>query len=486
MIDRIAEKIISDSGRIILIGGDTSSDFGIFELFLKALQKTSKHEYKTIIFVLGNHELWPFYGKTIEEIFSTYKKLINKYGFYLLNNGIIYDAAIDTYNKTVLKCCEKRELEMMEEKELRSLLSSTKTIFFGGTAFSGYNESFNAKNGIYLGTMNRKQEIQQTKIFEKLYRKIENALYDKNVVILTHTPKSDWCKDSEPFKNFVYVNGHNHRNYFHDDGEFRIYSDNQIGYYNKVFGMKYFYMNYFYNSFSDFEDGIYEISKDDYLNFCRGKDIMFTFARDVNKLLMLKKNGYFCFLHKGKRGNLSILNGGALKKLKCKDEHYYYENMDKVISTILAPLEKYTKYQKRIAETVKSIGGDGRIHGCIVDIDFLNHIYVNPTDLKLTGYFAFNTIDKYAYESIPALLEAERPDLYKNYEKLLQSKDSNKIVIKNSSNKKNKNKGTVYLETDIYKASREIKKMQKLYTNVLSTWIELEKKELELKDYPKR
>ena len=30
-----------------------------------------------------------------------------------------------------------------------------------------------------------------------------------------------------------------------------------------------------------------------------------------------------------------------------------------------------------------------------------------------------------------------------------------------------------YLETDIYKASREIKKMQKLNSNVLTTWYDI-------------
>ena len=36
-----------------------------------------------------------------------------------------------------------------------------------------------------------------------------------------------------------------------------------------------------------------------------------------------KKNGYYCFLHKGKTGTLSILNGGTFKKLMHKNEQYY-------------------------------------------------------------------------------------------------------------------------------------------------------------------
>lgn len=475
LLDRIAEKITSNSDRIILIAGDTSSDFVIFELFLEALKK--HNSYHTIVFVLGNHELWPFEGKSLEEISSIYKETINKYGMYLLDNSILYEIPLEYY-RSEFRELSSSDFKTLSKKELRSLFSSTRTIIFGGSAFSGYNKAFNAEDGIYLSVMDRKQEIYQTKAFEKLYKKVENTLSDKNVVILTHTPKSDWCSDPEPFKNFVYVNGHNHRNYFYDDGEYRVYSDNQVGYHGKLFGMKYFYMNNYYDTFSDYKDGIYSITRNDYINFYRGKCISLNFNRDVNEIIMLKKNNYYCFIHSGKTGNLSILNGGSLKKLEHKDVHYYYENMDRVISIILAPLNKYTKFQSLIADSIKSIGGTGDIHGCIIDIDGFNHIYVNPTDLKITAYYALNIVYKFAYQSVPALLESKRPDLYIQYKKLLQNKSSNPFAVQKRSNKKNSKQAIAYLDTDIYVASRQIKKMQKLYSSVLSVWIEPEKKML--------
>jgi predicted MPP superfamily phosphohydrolase len=466
VIDRIAEQIINQSGRFILIGGDTSSDFGVFKLFLNALDNYKRNQI--IVFVLGNHEFWPYEEKAVNDVFQLYKEVISEHSMFLLNNSVLYEVPIGDHSS------EFRELNytvfnQMSKEDLRSLLSSAKMVLFGGTAFSGYNETFNANNGIYRNAIDRKQEIFQTKQFENCYMKFEDCFYDKNVVVLTHTPKSDWCSSPEPFKNFVYVNGHNHRNYFYDDGEYRVYSDNQLGYHGKVFGMKYFHLNYYYDTLADYKDGIYSISRDDYVNFCRGKNLKLSFNRDVNELLMLKRNGYYCFLHKGKMGNLSILNGGTYKKLAHKDERYYFDNMDKVIATILAPLDKYTKYQTLVADTVKQIGGDGKIHGCIVDIDFFNHIYVNPSDLKLTGYFALDIIGKYAYENIPTLLEMERPDLYENYKKLLQTKSSNPFAVQKRTNE---GKGALYLETDIYAASREIKKMQKLYSNILSTWVD--------------
>ena len=478
LIDKIAEQIIDQSENTILIGGDTSSDFYIFKLFINALEKYKNEQ--TIIFVLGNHEFWPHNGKSVDEIYEVYKRLINSHGMYLLNNSILYEVPTGN-NSSELKELSSSVFNHTNRKKFRSIFLNAKKIFFGGTAFSGYNKSFNATNGIYRGIISRKQEVSQTKKFEKYYLKIEKYLYDKNVVVLTHTPKEDWCSNPEPFQNFVYVNGHSHRNYFYDDGEYRVYSDNQIGYYNLLFGMKYFHLNHSYDVFTDYKDGIYSITKEDYINFFRGKCLKLSFNKEINKLIMLKKDGYYCFLHKGKTGNLSILNGATFRKLLHKDENYYYNNMDRVIATILEPLDKYTKYQTIVADTIKQIGGIGKIHGCIIDIDFCNHIYINPSDLKLTGYFAYDIVRKIAYNSVPALLEKERPDLYLNYKKLLQSKSKNPLALQKKPHKTKNNTGALYLETDIYAASREIKKMQKLYSNVLSIWIEPKKKSIENK-----
>jgi len=148
-------------------------------------------------------------------------------------------------------------------------------------------------------------------------------------------------------------------------------------------------------------------------------------------------------------------------------------------------LDKYTEYQTKIANAVRDIGGDGTIHGSIVDIDFYNHIYVNPFDLSLTAYYAENIITKLVYENIPSLLKTRCPLLYENYEKklsigtnVLVPKDDNSIALKPQ----------FYFDTDIYKASREIKKMQRLKKGILTIWyenseIDLEKKEIGLLDY---
>ena len=170
--------------------------------------------------------------------------------------------------------------------------------------------------------------------------------------------------------------------------------------------------------------------------------------------------------------SLTILNGGERRKLENKGLQYYYEHMDKVIERIKNPLDKYISVQQIISNEVRRIGGKGRIHGCIVDIDFYNHIYVNPTDMKITGYWALDMINKKVYPNIPSLLKNECPMLYENYINFIEENSSSIIVPKKDVESNVSLLPQEYLSTDIYEASRKIKKMQKLTSNILSFWDE--------------
>lgn len=186
---------------------------------------------------------------------------------------------------------------------------------------------------------------------------------------------------------------------------------------------------------------------------------------------MLKKNGYYMFILRSASNNLNILNGGALKRLAYETPEYYYENMDKVIAHIKSPLDKFSAYQKQISEAIKAIGGSGNIHGAIIDIDFSNHIYVNPVDLTITAYYATDIIHKMIYKDTVTLLKSNCPSIYTNYLEQLENKSNSILVLNEPSNIKSTQ---LYLDTDIYRASREINKMQKLGSNILSIWIEPE------------
>lgn len=469
IIQKIINDILTESTNLTLIGGDVSSEFSIFELFVKMLRESvdSLCERRDFVFVLGNHELWDFSGLSVKKITNKYRTVLKENGMYLLHNDLFYRNESDDMGVILYD-----ELIQLDNSVLLKNLKCTRLVILGGLGFSGYNEEFNANDGIYRTTIDRSTEIQESKKFEQLYDKLTDVLAKKNTVIFTHMPKKDWCADTNYYDNFVYVSGHTHRNVFFDDGAERIYADNQLGYRNESPHLKNFLLDGEYDFFYDYEDGIYEITSQEYQDFSRGKNIQMTFNRQVNVLYMLKKNGYYCFIHKTKTGSLSMLNGGALKRLDVKDVQYYYDNMDAVISFIETPLKKYTIYQESIADEIRKIGGFGRIHGCIIDIDCFNHLYVNPVDMTVRSYWASNIINKFVYPNLPALLKAECPDLYANYLKLIECEKSNPLMV-SQTKKEVALLPQKYLETDIYKVSREIKKMQKLRANVLTTWYDI-------------
>lgn len=471
VIRKIVDQISSEYANILLIDGDIASSFSVFRLFVSSLAKSISHK-TIVVFTLGNHELWDFPSESLDNIAAKYRTLLNSYGMYFLHNDLLYKVDCDPSvpKDNGVRVLHYQTLCGMSREQISKNLKNARFVILGGLGLSGYNSKFNADNGIYRGTLNRDEEIKETKKFEALYNALLPILSRKNTIILTHTPKSDWCQNSRPDKNFVYISGHTHKNFFHDDGEHRVYSDNQIGYHNESVHLKSFLIDNDYDLFEDYKDGIYKITNVQYNDFYRGKRLQMTFTRSTHHLYMLKRSGYYCFIAEFQNGNLSILNGGALKSLSIPDITYYYDNMESMIRKINEPLSKFTAFQDNIASFIKKIGGSGEIHGCIIDINFYNHIYVNPSDLTITAYYATDIIYKVVYPSVPALLEANCPSMFEQYTKLIGTNPSNPIAPKHDTHLSIPIQE--YLETDIYKASREIKKMQKLHSNILTSWYE--------------
>ena len=135
-------------------------------------------------------------------------------------------------------------------------------------------------------------------------------------------------------------------------------------------------------------------------------------------------------------------------------------------------MKKYNEFIKQISNAIKSIGGDGRIHGSIVDIDFLNHIYINPIDGTITPYFAYNIVEKWIYKDVGLLLKEKNPDLYKNYVKLLNSNTDSLLLMADGKTKNNEIALSNYMpETFMYRASNTMKSLQYLTdTNIIRIW----------------
>ena len=468
---------LSDGNAVVVICGDITHSVNLFKMFTSMKFRFME---KAII-ILGNHELWAFPELSVEEIVSKYAEL--SIAPVVQNEIIIFeevhlgDDNASLFRVPYIWYHKKRipyEIAIkMTAEELSNHMSSARMIMVAGIGFSAYNKEFNADNGIYRTTLSRDQEILESRKFEVLYDRFIEAtkkLKDRVLAVATHMPLENWRSVPVYEDGIIYISGHTHRNYFHDDGMQRIYADNQNGYYGRHPSFKCVYTDDIFDPFSSYPDGIYEIPKIDYIRFYRAKKMNMQLNRNFQTLYMLKKKDYYCFIARLQSGKLSILNGGNVQSLSVNNVEFYYERMDKLIARLSTPLNHYMEIMSEVSEAVKSFGGTGSIHGCIVDIDFFNHIYINPNDLTIKGYYALDMLKKWVYDSVPSLLEDHSPELYKNYMHMLESGSGNALVPLPEKHAPASNNGIEYLETDIYKASRAISKMQKLTNSVLCFW----------------
>ena len=467
MINTSFEKGEND---YLLIGGDVSFCFDISKIFYKELCKLWNPS--NVVVVLGNHELWDFNrfgGKTselpLEEIIKKYEVLFGELGITFLQNDLLI---INGGSSSILT--EKDILNTSVEK-LREIAFESNLMLFGGIGFSAYNTDFNASHGIYRNAIvSLESDLFYTRKTELVYDKLSEAYYDDHLIVLSHMPPQDWSK-RDIIPNWRYVYGHTHTNYYSKTDKGAIYADNQMGYKSKSIGLKYFKNGLYYDIFKYYLDGIHSITKSQYFDFLKGNNIYCDFNRQIENITMLKRQELYLFLVEDKENNkLYLLNGGVLNRLRVVDVKYYYENMIKYSDFVKKDLKKYNEALKRIAEVVKKIGGVGFVHGCIVDIDFYNHIYLNPQDGCITAYYSGWFGDRYEYSAVENLLEEKLPKLYANYKKLL---GTTKSLVTISSSDDSSNDAVHITDTSQYKPSRIIKCLQYITdNNIIRMWID--------------
>ena len=110
--------------------------------------------------------------------------------------------------------------------------------------------------------------------------------------------------------------------------------------------------------------------------------------------------------------------------------------MEQYVNNVSRLLSRYTGVQESISQFVKRIGGSGKIHGCIIDVDqpggiegySYTHLFVNPIDGTVTPYYAWDVKSRIVYKDFQSLLEhnggCER--LLDNYKQLM-AKQPNSI-----------------------------------------------------------
>lgn len=415
---------------VLLVGGDVADSEEVAKIFYDAVLFRF---HGPIIFVLGNHELWDgctyANGKSrqkrsIDEVVTAYKQFNKtKFGFeakmYCLENEVLVCYKNSMYRnsdkfgvgrKTAGMprgglCVLTEEMLLNSDcDDLREFFDECSMIVLGGLGFCGLNPRYNADVGLFRDRVSREEDIERSKRFRSVYDRVMSCASDKRVVVLTHTQMEDWMTDA-PNKGWVYVNGHTHQNGLVKTGDgITVLYDNQVGYKPKKWHLNQFSLERYYDPFETWADGIYQITPQQYMDFNAGRGIQMEYFRQQGDIYALKQKGIYMFMLQYGLG-LYLLRGG--QKLNVfHGLEYYAANLEKYVEKIQAAFRPYRNALDKIAAEVKRFGGSGYVHGSIVDIDFYNHIYLDPFDGYLMPYFAFDVTGRREFHSVQELLES--------------------------------------------------------------------------------
>lgn len=479
--DDLISDIKSHQYPIVIFCGDTATRFEYAKIFytefinywdyLERHTHPSTKDNRLIYVILGNHEFWDFYSK--DDCINSYKKFFKSLGMIFLNNDILtYDVHkyISSYSNII-------------NNFTPSLTTPRKLLIIGGTGFAGYNYTFNADSNIYNGTIDREQEIEECKNWERLYNKAVALAKEKNLLLLviTHNPISDWCKDLKTTPSCIYFYGHDHKNYIYhnEDANMHIFADNQSGYINQRIYLKKAYIYLRSNPFANYSDGYHKISSSDYKKFYDFIEVNMAGTGTIEKLIktnnasfyVIKHQYYYGFFLASPKGTY-ICSGGNVKKISPIDDiDYFNNNFLIMIKKFIDLMSPYRNMQEQISSFVKSFGGIGRIHGCIVDIDYFNHIMLNPFDKKITYYYSPTYGNLVVYNSILDLLKEHNRYLEKECLKLLQTEKNTLELLEHSNTSITETK--ISIKDSLYTLSGRINQLQRLFDKrVLRDWNE--------------
>ena len=399
----------------IIVCGDVSSNFQLTRIFYSRLAKEAL--YAEIIAILGNRELWGFpSGSTLDKIIDKYTSFFeSERKIIFLQNSLFVERVEDvvigqaTHWQRVSRCYHQEELLAMSPGELSQLGKRSRFMIFGGIGFSGCNDIYNADTGLYRTVVTSEQDQEQSSITEKLHAILRNSLSSHTLIVATHMKPLDWTHENAFPQEWIYVWGHDHRNDFVFSDTKKFFADNQVGYHRKPSIIKAFRISQLYDLFEDYADGIHEITDDAYRGYYIGINIKMHFnSKSLDKIFLLKKNGYNMFLcRKTSDGKLLFLSGGRRLAIKEQNIDLVFKSLDTYASSLSIAISDYRKQLKKLSNEVISIGGSGKIHGCIVDIDWFNHLFFNPVNGHISAYSADSIVKKEFYENPLSLITAE-------------------------------------------------------------------------------
>lgn len=476
---KIAELLASvpSTHSTLLIGGDVADSVELEALFYEQLDSFDGWRGK-IISVLGNHELWdgdptglkP--ARPIDEIVTNYRQAMPRRVTLLENELLI------VYKGLRSEILDEKTILNASVEELAEACANSTFLVLGGIGFSGLNPVYNAEMGLYRATVSTEEDIARSKRFRAVYEKVLASAENLRVIVLTHTQMADWS-DARYNPKWIYVSGHTHQNTFllQRDGT-AVFSDNQVGYRPKPWRLNSFTIDvHKYDPFKDFPDGIHLITREQYVEFNRCQGIMMQSMKYPGDLYALKHDGVYMFVLESASG-LCLLEGGRRHKLDY-DIDYYFDNLPEYVRKVHCAFAPYRKALSMISDEVSAIGGTGTVHGCIVDIDWFNHVYLNPFDGKVTPYFAMNTTDKLVFNNMESLLKTSPfpPQLTGGVSMLTRysslAKEERLPILSRNVNKKwdLAMVPQVVLDKSMYEPSRVMRSIQYIFDqNVLRVW----------------
>lgn len=387
-------KTINEESDLIVFAGDISNSFELTKRFLRLFPT-----WKTVLFIPGNHELIslllhdniPCDAKAYQtSALETFRDEVKKDAIVLQNE--LFVCHEDKKNYII---SENAILESTVEK-LKQVLDECSIIVLGGTGYAGNNPD---SPGCFVL---ESDERECSARFRAVYDKILAAADDKTVIVATHMPICDWS-DYPYQKGWIYISGHTHRNQLLVENGITVLADNQIGYKKRSWRFKSFTIDAAWDPLSKLPDGIHMISHDAYDAFNRNRDINSTLSRD-GQCICLKRGTLYMFIF-DMDGKRYLLNGGQIGKLDHPIQ-YYYDNMVEYATRVKKLFKPLDTALEEISSIVQACGGVGYIHGSIVDIDWLHHIYLDPAG-TVTFYYAEKKGDWKYFSSFDSLLKSK-------------------------------------------------------------------------------
>jgi predicted phosphohydrolase len=456
-ISYLMNNIDDYENNLLCFLGDISENLSLSKDFFSLLRE----EYSgKILYCLGNHEYYGFKkNKNLKESFLQSLRSLNIIVIGI--NGQLF--AIDKYN-----CV--RIVKYMNVYEIKSLIYCCT-----GCGIKDLTRSI---------TLNEEEESLIAKEQNENYQKAIDISKKFNLplIIMSHYNPEAYIENIIYDKNIYYLYGHTHWNNLKRD--LNIYADAQIGYEEKPCYCKELYIERIPHKFESFENGIHKISLNDYYSFiCKNSSFSMSPPKPNSKywngnIYMIKKDIYYMFFIKYSK-SLCILSGGARHTANYDLDYYFTHFEEQIQLQCYWVKDNWYSYMKKIGEYIKNIGGMGHIHGAIIDIDFYNHIFVNPLDGSIMPYYSpmvdNGIVERFAYKTISELIMNHCPELIYNENKYQIDFPLKYALIESNNTQLTKEENNIM----DYKINRKFghNLQRAIENNIISIWIDINKDE---------